>query len=134
MLTKPDCGWTNLQIEDFSERAGYMTDIPNNCLDAFIHALQNGNPAVVFFDAEGWDFHLIASYYCSYIIVDKDNTSLYTVKKTIHELAKELYEDINNNLEDWVNWYLDESDTEEERKEYKEKLLVKLSELNMHLK
>jgi len=133
MLTKPEHGWTNLQINDFSERASYMTNIPNEFLDAFISALQNSTPAVVFFDAEGWGFHLVASYYCSYIIVDKDDAKLFTVSKNIHALAKELYDDINNNLDDWTNWYLDESDTEEERKEYRMVLEDKLNQLNIEI-
>jgi len=133
MLTKPEHGWINLQINDFSERASYMTDIPNECLDAFINALQNSTPAVIFFDAEGWDFHLVASYYCSYIIVDKDDAKLFTVSKNIHSLAKELYDDIKNNLDDWTNWYLDEADTEEERKGYRRVLEEKLSQLNMEI-
>jgi len=133
MFTKPEHGWINLQIEDFSERASYMTDIPNECLDAFIYALQNNTPAVVFFDAEGYEFHLVASYYGSYIIVDKDNAKLYTVSKNIYALAKELYDDIKNNLDEWTNWYLDEVDTEEERIKYREGLETKLSQLNMEI-
>jgi len=53
MLAKPEHGWVNVQLEGFSERASYMTDIPNDCLDAFIYALQNNSPTVIFFDAEG---------------------------------------------------------------------------------
>ena len=127
MLTKPKHGWTNLHIGDFSERASYLTDIPNDCLDAFIYALQNGNPAVVFFDAEGWDFHLVASYYQSYVIVDKDEAKLYAFDKTINDLTKELYEDISNNFDDWLDW--DMYDTVEEREENKRGLKEKLAQL-----
>jgi hypothetical protein len=131
MLTKPNHGWTNLQIGDFIERASYLTDIPNDCLDAFIYALRNSNPAVIFFDAEGWDFHLVASYYQSYIIVDKDDTKVYVFEKTIKELAKELYEDIKNNFDDWLNWDL--YDTVEEKEENERGLKKKLSDLNMEI-
>ena len=127
MLTKPSHGWTDLHIDNFSERASYLTDIPNDCLDAFIYALQNGNPAVIFFDAEGWDFHLIASYYCSYVVVDKDNAEVYVIDKTIKELAKELYNDINNNFDDWLDWDL--YDTIEEREKNKRGLRNKLAQL-----
>lgn len=133
MLTKPKHGWTNLQIGDFTERASYLTDIPNDCLDAFIHALQNNSPAVIFFDAEGWEFHLVASYYQSYIVVDKSDTKVYVIEKNIKELAKELYEDINNNFDDWLSWDIYEDDTDEERKEKKEKLMIKLTQLNMEI-
>jgi len=131
MFTIPKHGWTNLQIGDFTERASYLTDIPNDCLDAFTYALKNNKPVVVFFDAEGWDFHLIASYYQSYIIIDKDDTKVYVIEKNIKELAKELYNDINNNFDGWLNW--DFYDTVEEREENKINIMTKLSQLNMEL-
>jgi len=131
MLTKPEDGWVNVQLEGFSERASYMTDIPNDCLDAFIYALQNNLPTVIFFDAEGWDFNLVASWYQSYVILDKDNVKVFEIKKDLFELANELYEDINNNLNDWLNW--DYVDDEEELKEYREKLITKLNTLGAEL-
>ena len=56
-----DIKLSNCPVENFSERASYLTDVPNDCLDAFIHALQTNNPAIVYFDAEGFDYHLISS-------------------------------------------------------------------------
>jgi len=128
MLTKPKHGWTNLQINDFTERASYLTDIPNDCLDAFIYALEKNKPAVIFFDAEGWDFHLVTTHYQSYVIVDKDEAKVYVIEKDIKELAKELYNDINDNFEDWLEW--DMYDTVEEREQNKLGLEYKLSQLN----
>lgn len=134
MLTKPDHGWTNLQIGQFSERASYLTDVPNDCLDAFIYALQNKVPITVFFDAEGWDFHLVASYYQSYVIVDKDDAKMFAFDKTVLELAKELYEDINNNFDSWVNWEsYDDDDTDEEKEIKTETLVAKLNQLNIEI-
>ena len=96
MFTKPQDGWTHLNFENFSERASYLTDVPNDCLDAFIYALQTNNPAVVYFDAEGYDYHLISSYYRSYIIRDKEDNkvNIHVIEKGIIELAKELVSDI----------------------------------------
>jgi len=131
MLTKPEYGWVYLQLGNFSERASYMTDIPNDCLDAFIYALQNNSPTVVYFDAEGWDFHLVASWYGSYVILDKDAVKVFEINKNVFELAKELYEDINNNFDDWLNWGY--AFDEEEIKEYKGKLITKLNQLNTEI-
>jgi hypothetical protein len=112
MFTKPEHGWTNLQLGDFSERASYLMDIPNDCLDAFIYAIQNHVPAAVYFDAEGWDFHLISSYYQTYIILDKDNVKTFLIDKSFNELAKELIDDIESYFNEWINWecYRDEDD------------------------
>ena len=34
MLGNPKYGWTNVSIGEFYESAGYLTDVPNDCLDA----------------------------------------------------------------------------------------------------
>lgn len=128
MFTTPEHGWTNLQLGDFSQRASYLTDIPNDCLDAFIHALQNNVPAIVYFNAEGWDFYLVSSYYQTYIILDIDNVKTFVIDKNKNNLAKELINDIEKYLEEWVNWecYDDKEETEIEkrRNELKEKLSI----------
>ena len=133
MLTIPNNGWTNLQIDEFSDRASYLTDVPNDCLDAFIHSMQNNKPAVIFFDAEGWDFHLVTSHYRSYIIIAKDDVKIYEIKKNLLELAKELHEDINNNIDNWVIWDMNEDETNAGKLESKQKLVSKLSQLNVEI-
>ena len=132
MLTKPQYGWTYLIFPNFSERASYLTDVPNDCLDAFIYALQTNNPAVIFFDAEGFDFHLVSSYYESYVIIDSDNTKIYTFEKNIKELAEELVNDIQRDFNDWLNWecYDDGEYAEVNREKFKEKLSLLNFEIN----
>jgi len=136
MLTKPLHGWTNISVDNFSERASYLTDIPNDCLDAFIYALKTNNPAVVFFDAEGYEFHLVSSYYRSYVIIDKEDNTVetYTIDKNIIKLAKELIDDIENYFEEWLNWeYYDDIKYEyakTNRDVFKEKLSMLKFELN----
>lgn len=104
MFTKPEHGWTNLQLGNFSERASYLTDIPIDCLDAFIYALENNSPIAIYFDAEGWDYHLVSSYYESYIIISKDGFDLMGIEGNFKDLAKELVNDIEIYFEDWVCW------------------------------
>ena len=134
MLTKPVHGWTHLQFKNFSERASYLTDIPNDCLDAFIHALQTNNPAIVYFDAEGFDYHLISSFYRSYIIRDKEDNKvdIYVIEKDILELAKELIDDIQRDFNEWLNWesYDDGEYAEVNREVFKEKLSLLNFEIN----
>ena len=126
MFTTPQDGWTHIQLENFSERASYLTDIPNDCLDAFIHALQTNNPAIMYFDAEGFDYHLISSFYRSYIIKDKEDNKvdIHVIEKDILELAKELVDDIQRDFDDWLNWesYDDGEYSEVNREVFKEKL------------
>ena len=134
MLTKPIHGWTILQLGNFSERASYLTDIPNDCLDAFIHALQTNNSAIVYFDAEGFDYHLISSFYRSYIIRDKENNKvdIHVIEKDILELAKELVNDIQRDFDKWLNWesYDDGEYAEVNREVFREKLSLLNFEIN----
>jgi len=126
MFTTPIHGWTYLNFENFSERASYLTDVPNDCLDAFIHALQTNNPAIVYFDAEGFDYHLISSFYRSYIIRDKEDNKvdIHIIERDILELAKELINDIQRDFDAWLNWesYDDGEYIEVNRDVFKEKL------------
>jgi len=135
MLTKPQDGWTSIHIQNFSERASYLTDIPNDCLDAFIYALQTNNPAVVYFDAEGWDFHLVSSYYRSYIIRDKEDNKvdIHVIEKDILELAKELVYDIQRDFDEWLQWEYYYDDGGEYAKINREVFKGKLSLLNFEI-
>ena len=134
MFTTPQDGWTHIQLENFSERASYLTDIPNDCLDAFIHALQTNNPAIMYFDAEGFDYHLISSFYRSYIIKDKEDNKvdIHVIEKDILELAKELVNDIQRDFDKWLNWesYDDGEYAEVNREVFREKLSLLNFEIN----
>ena len=131
MLTKPKHGWVDVELGDFSDRASYLTDIPHDCLDAFTQALKNNEPVVIYFDAEGWDYHLVSSYYDSYIILDKDSLQVFRIEKNYKDLAKELIEDIEKYIDDWADWmcYRDFNDSEFEQN--KRSLESKLVDLKM---
>jgi len=129
MFTKPKNGWVNLEIGDFRERASYLTDIPNDCLDTFIFALQNNIPASVYFDAEGWDYYLISSFYRTFIIINKEKPELFTFEKDYEEIAKELIIDFEENIDEWVNWECWHGKSEEEFKENKVNLITKINKL-----
>jgi len=135
MLTTPIHGWAHLQFENFSECASYLTDVPNDCLDAFIYALQTNNPAIVYFDAEGFDYHLLSSFYRSYIIRENEDNKvdIHIIEKDILELAKELVDDIQTDFDTWLKWECcdDSGDYAEVNREvFKEKLSLLNFEIN----
>lgn len=133
MLTKPKHGWTNVQIEDFVDRASYLTDIPNDCLDAFIYGIENNMPVVIYFDAEGWDYHLVASYYESYIIRERESLEIYKFEKNYIDLAYELIRDIEDNINEWANWLSYSDYTHDELLQNKTELQNKLTKLKQVL-
>jgi len=127
MFTKPKHGWVNIKLGDFTERASYLTDILNDCLDAFIYGHEKCMPISIYFDAEGYDFHLISSYYKSYIILTKEETpKLFVIEKDYTDLAWEIINDLEENICEWANW---ECYKENNIEEEKEKLLQKIEAL-----
>ena len=107
MLSKPCAGWTKVTIGDFEGRASYMTDIPMDCLIAFINALEYNIPASVLFDEEGSEFTLVTSVDGTYIISEREEPKLFVINKGFLKLVRELINDIEDNLEDWVLWDYD---------------------------
>ena len=135
MLSKPCAGWTKVTIGDFEGRASYMTDVPMDCLIAFINALEYNIPASVLFDEEGSEFTLVTSVDGTYIISEREEPKLFVINKGFLKLVRELINDIEDNLEDWVLWDYDyefHNDSEEilnERRNIIKKRVKRLKEL-----
>lgn len=129
MFSIPKNGWVNLTIENWTDRASYLTDVPQDVLEACISFMKNpSRPACISFDAEGWEYILIIGHYNTYVIEDKDEERLYCFEKSSTDLIEEIYTDINNNLYDWSMWSFN-SDIEERRKEDEEEIRTLLKEL-----
>lgn len=104
MLSTPVCGWTTVSIGDFTMRASYLTDIPGDCLNAFIHSFESDLPAAIEFDAEGWEFTLISDFYSTFIILKYDEPKLIEINIGREQLALELINDIEKNIYLWSQW------------------------------
>ena len=128
MLAVPKYGWNNINIGSFSDRASYLTNVPMDCLKNMIIALENNIDFCIDFDAEGWDFKVISDNYNTYIINSKESIELYTEDINIYKLAKEIHDDIFNNLNDWLSWYFEENELEE-IENYKNELNLLLDKL-----
>lgn len=134
MLEFPKYGWTTVSIENFREPASYLTDVPMDCINAMIYALENNTDFCVNFDAEGYSYKIIADWYNTFIIMTKNEPELITIKNKNRDiLAKELIKDIENNLKDWCTFscIIDEENEESknEYREYKKNLIEKIEKL-----
>lgn len=105
MISKPEYGWYNFKLGDFIGcPSGYMTDVVQDLLDAFINFYKNGASAVVF-DEEGSYFTLLLTYNGIYIIEEKEKAKLFDFSELdIDELASELISDIENDFDNWVKF------------------------------
>ena len=111
MIKNPKHGWCDFQLGDFAGVASYLTDVPIDLLDAFISYYTNGYGVVVF-DQEGSYFTLVLTAYNFgiYIIEESDKAILhdFSIDKniTVNDLAKELINDIEKDLEGWSTDFL----------------------------
>jgi len=138
MLGEPKYGWTNIKIggkDGFHGGASYLDNVPVICLNAFIGSFENGTPASIEFDAEGWSFILTATSFGAYVIVhkDKDPSILYFENTDRIKLAKELVEDIEKYMDSWILWN-PSSDEEDESLEQKQTIEKKLERLKILIK
>ena len=106
MLNKPHLGSVDITIDNFSDRASYLTDVPFDLLNAFIRFYRDGNPQTVYFDAEGWDYYIIIAWDMVFIITSKGNGGymLHEIVVKTDDMVRELIKDLEDNLDDWKNW------------------------------
>ena len=146
MLSKPDAGWSTFQIcESHSYELSYLTDVAGEWLEQAIHGLQTLAPFAVHGFCEPNRMVCLISYHTCYVVFEGDGIcgdnhgfkDVYGVDLTMIDFCRALYNDINNNLEDWVHWDLhdpadddDDEDAELTRKEIIERRNELIEQLN----
>ena len=137
MLAKPWCGWTHVTIGDYDASASYLDDVPVMCMEAFINGINSWLPVCIKFDAEGWNFYIIAEEYHTLVFSNNVNSMsdarINEYDISMFDLAKELISDIEGNLEDWISWesyhpIIKGSDEYNERKNKLTSLIEQLKE------
>lgn len=122
MISNPKHGWCTFSIgkdkeHSFTDRASYLTNVPLDLLNAFFSYQENGYGCVVF-DAEGHEYTLVlTAYNQSIYIIDGDNHLIDFSNLRAEDLMKELIEDIESDLENWISFSaFDKKEEEENRK------------------
>lgn len=109
MLSKPEYGWTTVSLGERADRASYLTDVPMDILDGFINNKEND--FYLSFDAEGWEFEIVVRNNNANMIKYKDTddiTVFAAVPITKEELALEVANDIEKDIEAWTIWFVPE--------------------------
>lgn len=108
MLTKPEYGWTNFEIEDYTYGLGYLTDVALDWLDEAIHGLTEIAPFTVRGFCEPGRMLCTVSYWDCYILMeDEDGRGMYdfhAVKMSMIDFCKQLHQDISKDIDAWVRW------------------------------
>ena len=139
MLTEPDCGWSDFNLDGTSVyQLSYLDDIPFEWIDDAIHGLETLNPFCVKGFMEPGRFICVVSFWNCHIICEDENRDPLTPQNTLHEIShtsmlqfcQQLYDDISENLDRWTWWYnyASESDFDTRKKELIKKL-TRLKEL-----
>lgn len=93
MISNPKHGWCDIKIGEFQGTGSYLTAVPLDMVNAFIHYYEDGAGAC-FVNEEGTDFTLVLSESNAYIIINREKQELYNVPVSIDTLADELQDDI----------------------------------------
>lgn len=134
MIENPKYGWCSFELGDFQGSPSYLTDVVVDLLDAFIDYYVKGYGVAVF-DEEGSYFTLVlTSYNCGiFLIEEKGCATLHDFSDmNIDDLARELINDIECDLNGWYDFSLFSDENEIER--YQNELDKKMLELKNHLK
>lgn len=142
-ISAPVAGWSHAYFldvcdENTNENAeilydapmSYITDVPMDCLDAMIRAINDSVDFCVTFDAEGWMWKILADKYDTCIIQFKDEPELiYVDGLGKYDIARSLVRDFSVDCEKWSNWLCYDDESDEEREEYKSLLKQKIATL-----
>lgn len=136
VINNPKYGWCDFKLGDFNGRASYLTDVPVDLLEAFIDYFERGQGVVVF-DEEGSYFTLILTRYNwgIYLIEDRDETVLHDFSDMdINTLAKELIDDIENDLVGWSNEFaICGDDDPEELAQHRNEIRQRIAKLKIYV-
>lgn len=133
MIKNDGYGWATVSIGGFQDTASYITDVPIDCLNAFINAFRYQLPACVQFDAEGYTYILIATWDEALVCMQKESACDYTVRcsTNLYLLANELIRDIEDNEYSWSMFCDCDSDNIENDAA---KIVDKLDELRSYVR
>ena len=131
MLSKPKSGWTEFKLDKTSYILSYLTDVSMSWLNSAINGLKDLKPFVVHGFLEPLRMICVVSFYNIHLFVeDEDNEVLdpnesnyEIIHMNMLEFCEHLYNDIKDNLKEWVNWFCDdETDLEKREKDLNKKL------------
>ena len=102
MLSKPQFGWTDITIGDWTGRLSYIDDVPMILLNALREPTSR-----VHFNTEGGDIYIFFTEEMTYVVNDNEGTGepdLYVENINRVENAYSLYVNIVNHIKEWSEW------------------------------
>ena len=137
MLSKPKAGWTTFSLVNNEYSLSYLTDVALEWLEQAIHGLETFHPFTVYGLLEPGRMMCVVSYWNIHIFVEdeenvplnKEENNYETIHMTIIEFCELLYNDIKENIDEWINWFGDDRDELKKRETAINERLEKLNKL-----
>lgn len=111
LLGKPSAGWSMLTIENFHFPLSYLTDVPNDFLDALIVALKHNVSTFVTVDGESEGecnilFDVVSNRVSAvrsvYDYDERVETEFYDT--SVVDFAEHFLNDLESNIQEWRQW------------------------------
>lgn len=136
MLSKPHAGWSNFQLEGTGKyELSYLDDIAFEWVEQAIHGLETLKPFCVKGFMEPGRCLCLVSYWNCHIICERDGrevqdgVGLSYSHTSMIDFCQYLYDDITENIDEWVSFVSYENFNFDEKKQRLESSLEKLKEL-----
>lgn len=127
ILTNLKAGWCNFNLGDFKGRVSYIRDVPNDIINGYMEYIKTEHCVIEFDEEDSWFSLVICNEGDIYIIAHRDKLEFYSIDLNSHDVLDELFTEIEENLEDWVNWGIYSYD---EKDIYRNELQNKINDIN----
>lgn len=104
ILTNMGAGWCNFKLSDFEGRPSYVRDLPIDVINGYIDYIKTGHCVIEFDEETSWFSLVVCNESEVYIIAHRNGLEFYSIDLNANDVLDELFVEIEDNLDDWINW------------------------------
>lgn len=99
MISKPQFGWAQWELDNFKDFISYVDDFPFNLFDKLWLFFKDGECQSLEFDAEG---HFYTLYLGSPVYIETEKGEFIKIFDNIEDFIEKFLEDIERDIDDWA--------------------------------
>ena len=100
IITKASAGWLQINISRYKLIASYLTDAPQDIMNALTRYLKTKEPQIVYLNLEDAGDSYIVFDWHTFIINRNDEVKRFGYKYDTYEIAQQVYEDMTKHKEE----------------------------------
>lgn len=102
IITKASAGWLQIKISRYNLLASYLTDAPQDIMNALTRYLKTKEPQIVYLNLEdAGDSYIVFDWHI-FIINRNDEVKRFGYKYDTYEIAQQVYEDMTKHKEEII--------------------------------